>query len=473
MKFHVRPLMVFAAVAWTLPAWADRPVPVGGLYPAPGAADVSPDTPLRLAFEGPVTLGKGRVQILDASTNAVVDTVDVAAEKVTKTIGTIDNFNTRPALADGKTLYVFPTKPLEYGRKYAVSIDAGVATVDGETTAALADAARWTFSTRKAAPAKGTTKLTVAADGGGDFATLQGALDFVPAGNTTPTTITLKKGVYHEIVAFTGKHNLTITGEDRKATVLSFANNANFNNPGSPYRRGLFLAHRVNDLTLTNMTFHNTTPRGGSQAESVILNGTSDSRAVLTNLDLVSFQDTLQINGQAYIQDCYIEGDVDFLWGNGPCFFKNVLCKSTRSRAYFTQIRNPATNRGYVFNNCTFTGAEGITGNVFARIDPARFPASEVVLIDCVVSDVVGPVAWQLDRVENQMSVTPDTYPQLHFWEFNTRTPDGKPADVSKRHPVSRQLREKEDAELIANYRNPTWVLGNGWVPKLPEAPGK
>jgi hypothetical protein len=473
MKRMTRVIPLVLAAAWTMPAWADKDIPTEGLFPAPGAADVCPDTPLRITFDASVTLGKGRVQITDTATNAAVATIDVGIEKVTKTLGTIPNFNTRPALADGKTLYLFPLQPLAYGHTYAVTVDAGVAAVGGENSAALTDSGKWKFTTKKAPPAEGSTKLTVAADGGGDFATLQGALDFVPARNTNPTTITLKKGTYHEIVAVTDKHNLTILGEDRKGTVLSFPNNNNFNNPGSPYRRGLFIAHRCNDLTLANMTFHNTTPRGGSQAEAVILNGTPTARAVLTQLDLVSFQDTLQINGQAYIQDCYIEGDVDFLWGSGPCYFKNVECKTTRSKAYFTQIRNPATNHGYVFNGCTFTGAEGVTGNVFSRIDPSRFPASEVVLLDCIVSDAVGPVAWQLDRVENQLAVTPEKYPQLHFWEFNSRTPAGQPVDVSQRHPVSRQLKATEDAELVANYRNPTWVLENDWTPKLPDLPGK
>ena len=119
----------------------------------------------------------------------------------------------------------------------------------------------------------------------------------------------------------------------------------------------MFLAHRVNDLVIANLTLHNTTPQGGSQAEAIILNGGPDAHAILANLDLYSFQDTLQINGQAYITNCYIEGDVDFMWGKGPCFFENCEAKSLRSNAYYTQIRNPATNHGYVYKDCKFDGA--------------------------------------------------------------------------------------------------------------------
>ena len=40
-------------------------------------------------------------------------------------------------------------------------------------------------------------------------------------------------------------------------------------------------------------------------------------------------------------------------------------------------------------------------------------------------------------------------------------------ADVSARHPASKRLKKEEDAQTIASYGNPTWVLG-GWSPALP-----
>jgi pectinesterase len=42
----------------------------------------------------------------------------------------------------------------------------------------------------------------------------------------------------------------------------------------------------------------------------------------------------------------------------------------------------------------------------------------------------------------------------------------GKPIDVSQRRPLSRQLTREKDAEIIANYSNPTYVLG-GWTPSM------
>jgi pectinesterase len=52
----------------------------------------------------------------------------------------------------------------------------------------------------------------------------------------------------------------------------------------------------------------------------------------------------------------------------------------------------------------------------------------------------------------------------VRFWEYNSRNVDGTPVDVSQRHPASRQLDKVKDAETIANYRKPSFVL-NGWQP--------
>jgi hypothetical protein len=51
----------------------------------------------------------------------------------------------------------------------------------------------------------------------------------------------------------------------------------------------------------------------------------------------------------------------------------------------------------------------------------------------------------------------------VHFWEYNSMELDGKPLDVSQRHPVAKQLTLPKDARTIADYSNPEFVLG--WKP--------
>jgi pectin methylesterase-like acyl-CoA thioesterase len=463
-----------------------QPVPAAltaaAWFPAPGARDVCPDTPLRITFAGIPQKGSGKIRVVDAANDAVVQTIDVAIATRTRTIGGLPNFMDYPVIISGNqaSLYL-PSNTVGYNKTYDVKVDVGAfRDSTGNPLDGGPGATPWRFTTRTAPPPAGTGRLTVAADGSGDFATVQGALDFVPEGNTAPTTIFIRRGIYNEIVCFTRKNAITLLGEDRKKTVIAYANNERFNgnaggNPFAPgavapgaaqprlggavYRRGLLLAHRVEDLVIANLTLRNTTPQGGSQAEAIILNGTSSARAIVTSVDLSSFQDTLQINGQAYVSDCSIEGDVDFMWGTGPCFFESCTTRSLRSNAYFTQIRNPPTHHGYVYKNCTFGGAPGVTGNFLSRIAPVRFPASEMVMIDCVLTGAVGAVAWRLDQATEA--------PGVHFWEFGSHDADGKPLDTSRRLAVSRQLTLPEDEETISAYSDPNHVLGGNWSPAL------
>lgn len=457
-------------------------VPLAAAFPAPGATQVCPDTPLRLSFETPPTLGtSGRIHIVDTATGRDADTIDLSQPVALKTVGGEPNYRYYPVIISGHTATIYPRNgALAYGHTYVVTADAGVFNAGRDAYAALDRSAGWQFTTRAAPPAAGTTRLTVAADGTGDFCTVQGALDFIPAGNTTPTTIFVRKGLYTEEIFFTDKNAITLRGEDRRQTVIAYATNEKFNkihgNPfgltqpdpaaarrghGNIYHRGVFLAHHVQDLTVENLTLRNTTPQGGSQAEAIILNGTTDAHAILKDVDLYSYQDTLQINGQAYLTHCYIEGDVDFMWGTGPCFFDHCTCRALRSGAYYTQIRNPGTNHGYVYVDCTFDGAQGIMGNYLSRIGTGRFPHSEVVLLNCTLTHAVGPVAWMLlgGREGNPADIA-----SVHFWEFGSHDPAGRPVDATFRLPGSRRLTEAADGATIAHYRDPAYVLG-GWNP--------
>jgi pectin methylesterase-like acyl-CoA thioesterase/lysophospholipase L1-like esterase len=436
--------------------------------PAVGAANICIDKPLRLVFDGPPALSQsGSVQILDDA-GVVIDSIDVSIRTRTIAIGGLPNFKYYPIVIEGnEAVIAFKNSILSYGKSYEVKIAPG-SFVDKDGNAADLDAAKaWRFSTRRAAPVfsgEGPRQITIAADGSGDFATVQGAIDFIPVGNTVPTTLFIRKGTYQEIIYFSEKHNLTIQGEDRKGSVIAYANNQNLNNtdfngmPGG-YRRGMIRAVNCNDLIITHLTLHNTTPQGGGQAETIILNGGANAHAIIADVDMYSFQDTIQLNGQAYVSDCYIEGDVDFMWGVGPSFFENCRLKALRSKSMYTQIRNPATNHGFIYRNCIFEGAEGVKDSVLSRVLQTRFPASEVVLLDCTLTNAVSPVGWRLD--------SPAEAPDIHFWEYNSRDAQGNPIEESMRFAVSRRLAKEADAATIANYSNPAWVLGGNWNPRL------
>jgi hypothetical protein len=106
------------------------------------------------------------------------------------------------------------------------------------------------------------------------------------------------------------------------------------------------------------------------------------------------------------------------------------------------------------------------SSGVFARLPKngpagapgANFPYAEMVLINAK-TEGIPPEGW------GPVEGPPDfDSSQVRFMEFNTRDMQGRPIDMSKRHPIVKQLTLPRDAETIANYRKPEFVLG-GWQP--------
>ncbi len=292
--------------------------------------------------------------------------------------------------------------------------------------------------------------LTVAADGSGDFKTLQAAIDAAPDNSEARTTILVRNGTYPElIVVGPEKKNLTIRGEDRKDTIIAATNNARLN----PRRREMF-SMRADGFHLENITLHNTTPKGGSQAEAIRARA---DRVVFDHCDFKSFQDTLQVDGRVYVHDCYIEGDVDFIWGSGTVYFDRCNILAVHD-GYLVQSRNGADKLGYIFADCKIDTVPGLNRFVLARIDPGRFPASHVAFLNCALGSGVSPAGWVFDGPGAAASKE-----HIRFWEFQSTDLAGKPLDVSSRIAGSRQL----TADEAAKQRDLAAVFG-GWNPAKP-----
>ena len=473
------------------------------LFPAPGATGVNPDTRLVLTFPDGVQVGnRGCIRVYDKQSGALVDELDLSIpagpteravarpdadylqtpyryesrpitnknttpgtpsadyppepERYQLTIigGFSDGFHFYPVLTDGNRATVFlHHNLLEYGREYCVTVDREVfADFDGIT-----EADGWSFSTKPAGPDPGQRVLTVAADGSGDFSTLQGAMDFIPdrlADESQRHTVRVQAGDYCELVYFRNKNYVTIEGEGRETTRIHYPNNEVFNpHPATiktnelkgtfPSRRAAVAADNCSHLILRNITFQ-TDCKG--QAEGLLLNGEHN---FAEQVGVIGSGDALQVNGSAYWLNCRIEGDGDTILGRGPSFFNRCTLVSKHA---FMWIRNTEENHGNVFVACTFLGLDPNASYIAktASNHGKTYPFQESVLINCIL-DQVPAAGWS------------DADPALataRLWEFNSTDPEGRPIDCSARNPYSRRLDPVADAELIANYSNPRFVLG-------------
>ena len=472
------------------------------LFPAPGARNVNPDTRLSIYFTSTPTVGTaGMVRVWDAATDTVVDSLDLSipagpterrklpkapytwepysydqprltnadtkpgtpsgvaaptSDEYQLTIigGFTDGFHFHPILVrENRAEIYLHHNLLGYGKEYYVTIDEGVLTTEDGSFKGITKADKWRFKTKKAAPKEDQHRLTVNADGTGDFNTVQGALDHIPDFNTEPYTIFIHNGDYEELVYFRSKRNLTIEGESREGVKVHYPNNEVFNPypsnvatnewPGTfPSRRAAFMADNCTDLTMRNLTIA-TDLKG--QAEGLLLMG---ERILLDEVTIIGSGDALQANGSVYLNHCTIIGDGDTILGRGPCFFNEC---ELQSFGPFMWIRNTNENHGNVFVRCHFEGLG--KHSILARTNP-KYDYCEAVLIHCTMNNI-HPIGWM---------GLPEKLVDQRYWEYDSRDTEGNPIDYSERLKGSRRLDGEQDKELIASYMDPAWVLG-GWNP--------
>ena len=395
--------------------------------PTNGATGICVDTPLYITFNGAVSnVAAGKVRIYNVANPATpVDTLDLSLNTSfsgpyivqPRTIGGVA-LNSYPIIISGNQAAIYPhSGVLANNQSYYVTVDSGVF-VDstGAYFAGITNASAWQFTTKASGPAN-ATNLVVAADGSGDFATVQGAADFVPNANTNYTVINIRNGTYTEIVRLNSKNNVTFRGQDRHQTVIAYAN-WNGINP-STSTRPMFGVLGGNDVAIENLTLTNSTPNatGNNQAEALFVN--TAKRFILYNADLDSYQDTLLVNqngDQAYVQDSHIQGNTDFIWGQGTLYVTNaeiMFMPYQSAQDYLTQARTPQFTNGFAFVNCRLIGANGGVSNCYLGRDAGgtSYPYGQVAYINCTMdTNTVVPAGWALG---SGTSPPPDRQPAV------------------------------------------------------------
>src|SRR5690242_2496692 len=101
--------------------------------------------------------------------------------------------------------------------------------------------------------------ITVAADGSGDFKTIQEALAAVPDNATDRTTLHIKPGTYEgPIVVAKSKPNVTFQGDDAATTIVNWSRNVQDPIPEGADRFNPGVQVLANDFRADKLTIQNT-----------------------------------------------------------------------------------------------------------------------------------------------------------------------------------------------------------------------
>ncbi|HEX4809099.1 MAG TPA: pectinesterase family protein [Bryobacteraceae bacterium] len=293
----------------------------------------------------------------------------------------------------------------------------------------------------------GIIEVTVSQDGSADFKTVQQAIDHAPDEASGRLIIHVKPGTYHERVNIPQERpRVTLMGDDAASTVITFGMSAK-------EAGGTFLSATVEvnstGFEAENVTFENSF---GTGSQAVAIDVHSD-KAVFRKCRFIGWQDTLYAAwGRQYYYDCFIEGHVDFIFGNATAVFDHCEIHSRGAGYIAAESRtSPAQTTGYVFYKCKLTGENTATRVFLAR--PWR-PYSRVVYIDCEMGAHIRPEGW------NNWNNTAANEKTAWFGEYGSTGPG---ANSAARMKWAHELTPAEVKQFLPD----TFLRGDdGWQPQ-------
>jgi len=227
---------------------------------------------------------------------------------------------------------------------------------------------------------------------------------------------------------------------------------------------------RGDNFLAENVTFANDFNRTheqvaqGSQALALLVTG---DRAIFRNVRLLGNQDTLYTGSRCappgarpctpmrqYFADSYIEGNVDFIFGDGKTVFENCEIHSTAHAGGYVTAQGKhyaEQDSGYVFHRAKLTAEPGMEHVWLGR--PWR-PYATVAFLDAEMGSHIEPAGWR------EWHPGETNYLETVFYaEYRSSGPGEHPGE---RDPHLHKL----TAEEAARFEAPRYLAGeDGWDP--------
>ncbi|MEV0827177.1 pectinesterase family protein [Nonomuraea rubra] len=177
---------------------------------------------------------------------------------------------------------------------------------------------------------RGAGRISVALDGTGDFASIQAAVGAAPRG----AVITVQPGVYREMPrVWAGRRDLTIRGAtgDPEDVVITYdlsAGAAKFYGGTWGTAQSATLAVLADGVTVRDVTIQNATDETVNPGPAPAVR-TAGDRTALDGARLLGNGGVLQSDGRrAHLRDCYVQGDVDLVRGQGTTVLDGCTVRS-------------------------------------------------------------------------------------------------------------------------------------------------
>ncbi|MBZ5534485.1 MAG: hypothetical protein LAO31_00900 [Acidobacteriia bacterium] len=308
----------------------------------------------------------------------------------------------------------------------------------------------------------------VAASGTGDYYSIQRAIDVAPASGAV---ISIAPGTYREALTI-AKPNIRLRSPytDATKTVIAFdgsaggalkpatvtvladnfvAENLTIANDSSERPGKMGTAPKSGTVPISPVPIFPVQQAQGSRAPALRVTG---DRAVFRNVRLLGNQGTLYAgskdcasatrrpctSSRQYFSNCYIEGNVDIISGDGKAFFDRCEIHSTKRSTGVVTAQGkhyPEQESGFLFDLCTLTAEPGVTDVWLGR--PWR-PYASVVFLNTHMGAHIRTAGWR-EGIPGETNSTNLAF----FGEYDSSGPG---AHSVERDPHSKQLSAQEAA---------------------------
>lgn len=233
-----------------------------------------------------------------------------------------------------------------------------------------------------------------------EFIRVDDALDFIRAHRPEEPVIFIKKGEYYEKL-FIDLPGITLVGEDREGTILTYNDNSGKEGLGTAGCQSVLIEPQAVGFAACNLTFRNhyNIWKGMREkvvgTQSVAVQVTAD-KCVFDRCDFRSLHDTLLAQtGRHYFKECFIMGDVDFIFGRAQSVFEECEIFSSDARhrhdiwggkGYLCAPDTPLEfDYGYLFSRCRMTSDVQVRHSV--HLGRSRGPHAAAAFIGCELGE--------------------------------------------------------------------------------------
>ncbi|MCD7814068.1 MAG: pectinesterase family protein [Lachnospiraceae bacterium] len=328
--------------------------------------------------------------------------------------------------------------------------------------------------------------ITVSKTSPASFRTLQEAVLSIDDGHKERIRIHVEPGIYEEKV-FIRKENIEIIGDDPETTEICYGDGAYRLRPDGSMTYGTFntavILFAGRDITMENITVRNTAGPGETAGQALAIYAGAD-RSVFRNCRFLGYQDTIFagyvedfplnhpamhpdffVNSEVpigytpirnYFKDCYICGDVDFIFGPNAAFFEDCEIHTER-HSFITAASTPIGQEyGLVFYHCNLTGREDAE-ECYTYLGRPWRDFAKTAFICCTMGKQIYPEGWNnWDK--------PKAEAVCSYVEYGNEGPGASAQNSGARAAFSKQL----DNPGIPDYFSKKNVLGgdDGWNPQ-------